>query len=176
MTIGIRDSTVLKVYFIEATIRKSGDTMNLKHIENLNQIMPEINNRYFRQVFVNEDREGHTVRFYSKQQNIPYINLNMEFSRILKEVPKKRRIYKITDIFATIIQSHVENTICLDYYELLFDPSLSVNAFDLFKSASRNKTLIIAWRGKLTEQEFIYAEPGHPEYTKYPIHDTIVIN
>jgi len=153
-----------------------GDRMNLKHIEKLQKIIPEINKLYFRQVFIQEDIEGHTVRRFSKQKNIPYLNLNLEFSRILKDVPQNRRVYKITDTFSTLIQSYSENTICLDYYELLFDPSLSVNTFNLFKNASRNKTLIIAWRGKLTVQEFIYAEPEHPEYTKYPIHDTIVIN
>lgn len=149
--------------------------MNLNHIEKLQQILPDINKWYFKQVFIHEDKVGHTVRGFSEQQRLPYINLNLEFSRILKDVPQNRRVYKITDTFSTLIQSYPENTICLDYYELLFDPSLSVNAFDLFKSASRNKTLIIAWRGKLTEQEFIYAEPEHPEYTKYPIHDAIVI-
>lgn len=150
--------------------------MNLQHIEKLQQILPDINKWYFRQVFICEDEDGHTVRGFSEQQRLPYINLNLELSRILKDVPENRRIYKITDVISRLIQSYPENIICLDYYELLFDPSLSVNAFDLFKSASRNKTLIIAWRGKLTEQEFIYAESGHPEYTKYPIHDTIVIN
>lgn len=150
--------------------------MNLKHIEKLQQIMPEINKIYFRQVFIHEDKEGYTVRSFSEKQNLPYINLNLEFSRILKDIPQNRRVYKITDVFSTLIQSYIEDTICLDYYDLFFDPSLSVNTFELFKNASRNKTLIIAWRGKLTKQEFIYAEPEHPEYTKYPIHDTIVIN
>lgn len=150
--------------------------MNLNHIEKLKQILPNLNKLYFRQVFICECKEGHTVRSFSEQQDIPYINLNIEFSRILKDIPENRRAYKILEVFSTLIQSYPENIICLDYYELLFEPSLSVNAFDLFKNASRNKTLIIAWRGKLTEREFIYAEPEHPEHTKYPIHDTIVIN
>lgn len=150
--------------------------MNLQQIEKLQQILPVINKLYFRQVFIHEDEGGHTVRGFSEQQKLPYINLNVELSVVLKDAPQNRRIYKIADVVSRLIQSYPENTICLDYYELLFGSSLSVNAFDLFKSASRNKTIIIAWRGKLTEQEFIYAEPGHPEYTKYPIHDTIVIN
>lgn len=150
--------------------------MNLQHIEKLQQILPDINKWYFRQIFICEDEDGHTVHGFSEQQRLPYINLNLELSGMLKDIPQNRRIYKITDMLSRLIQSYPENIICLDYYELLFDPSLPVNAFDLFKSASRNKTLIIAWRGKLTAQEFIYAESGHPEYMKYPIHDTIVIN
>ncbi|MDN4608199.1 BREX-3 system P-loop-containing protein BrxF [Sporosarcina highlanderae] len=149
--------------------------MNLKQIQKLQEILPEINKQYHRQVYVHDSKDGKTVLGFSEQHDIPYINLNIEFSRLLKGIPQTRRLYKVTDFFNKTINSYTENTICIDYYELLFDPSLSVNPFDLFKNASRNKTLVIALRGKLTEQEFIHAEPVHPEYTKFPIHGTLVI-
>lgn len=150
--------------------------MNSEHIRKLEQMLPDINKWYFRQVFVFENVDSHTVRSFSEQQKIPYININLELSRELRDVPQNRRVYKVSDSILTLLRSNPEKIICLDYYELLFNDSLSINVFDLFKNASRNKTLIIAWRGKLTEKEFIYAEPGHPEYTRYPIHETIVIN
>lgn len=149
--------------------------MNQKIIEQLSQALPDINKHYFKQVYIFEYKQGDTVLKFSEQQNIPYINLNVALSSRLKDIPQNRRIFKITDIFNTLIQSYPESTICIDYYELLFDPSLSINVFELFKSASRNKTLIIAWRGTLTQRDFIHAEPGHPEYKKYPIEDTFIL-
>lgn len=152
-----------------------GPKMNLNTIEQLLQILPELNKRYYKQVYIFEFKQGATVFRFSKQQNIPYINLNLELSSRLKDIPQNRRIFKITDIFNTLIQSYPENIVCIDYYELLFDPSLAINVFELFKNASRNKTLIIAWRGTLTQRDFIHAEAGHPEYKKYPIEDILIL-
>ncbi|WP_218275206.1 hypothetical protein, partial [Pseudomonas sp. MPR-R5A] len=71
--------------------------MNLQHIEKLQQILPDIKKWYFRQVFICENEIGHTVRRFSEQQRLPYINLNLELSRLLKDVPQNRRVYKVTD-------------------------------------------------------------------------------
>lgn len=149
--------------------------MNKKVIGQLLQALPNINKHYVKQVYVFEYKQGNTVLKFSEQQNIPYINLNLTLSSELKNIPQNRRIFKITDIFNTLIQSYPANIICIDYYELLFEPSLAINVFELFKNASRYKTLIIAWRGTLTHQEFVHAEPGHPEYKKYPIEDTLIL-
>lgn len=149
--------------------------MNLSIVERLSQELLYIDKSYFRQIYIWEYKHGDTVFKFSEQQNIPYINLNLVFSSRLKDIPQNRRIFKITDIFNTLIQSYPENTVCIDYYELLFDPSLAINVFELFKNASRNKTLIIAWRGTLTQRYFIHAEAGHPEYKRYPIEDTIIL-
>lgn len=144
-------------------------------VEQLSQALIDLEKQYFKQVYISEYKQSKTLFKYSELQDIPYINLNLELSSELKDIPRNRRTFKVTDIFNTLIQSYPENTICIDYYELLFEPSLSINSFDLFKSASRNKTLIIAWRGTITRQEFIHAAPGHPEYKKYPIEDILIL-
>lgn len=140
--------------------------MKSNYNERLLKIIPEVNKRYFKQIFVYEYKFGNSIRIFSERYKVPYINLNLEMSHLLKDIPKDRRTYKIADVLNQIINSYQENIICIDYYELLFDPVLSINVFDLFKNASRNKTLIIAWRGTISEDHFIHAKPGHPEYKK----------
>lgn len=95
--------------------------MNQKIIEQLLQALPDINKYYFKQVYIFEYKQSDTVLKFSEQQNIPYINLNVALSSRLKDIPQNRRIFKITDIFNTLIQSYTENTVCIDYYELLFE-------------------------------------------------------
>lgn len=95
--------------------------MNQKIIEQLLQALPDINKYYFKQVYIFEYKQSDTVLKFSEQQNIPYINLNVALSSRLKDIPQNRRIFKITDIFNTLIQSYPENTVCIDYYELLFE-------------------------------------------------------
>lgn len=149
--------------------------MDLRLYNQLQQIVPQVRSHYFRLVYVYEYKRGDTVQRYSSQNNIPYVNVNLEIAKKLQEVPANRRIYKISDLFDEVINSCPEDIVCLDYIELLFNPAFSISAFELFKNVSRNKTLVIAWRGTITERHLVYGEPGHPEYTKSPIQDVIII-
>ena len=149
--------------------------MDLRLYNQLQQIVPQVRIHYFRLVYVYEYKRGATVQRYSSQNNIPYVNVNLEIAKKLQEVPTNRRIYKISDLFDEVINSYHGDIVCLDYIELLFNPAFSINAFELFKNASRNKTLVIAWRGTITERHLIFGEPGHPEHIKFPIQDVTII-
>ncbi|WP_192599220.1 BREX-3 system P-loop-containing protein BrxF [Sporosarcina limicola] len=147
----------------------------MQFIIELKNIIPDLKKRYFKQVFIHEHKSGNTVKNYSSECNIPYLNLNLELAKLLQGIQINRRPYKIADYLNQRLNAMTEEIICLDYFELLFEPSLQINPFDLFENISKNKTLIIAWRGNIHDGHFIQAEPGHPEYRVYPTDDALVI-
>ena len=149
--------------------------MNIQSTEKLKKSIASLHRRYYKQIYVVEYTNGNTVKRFSEENDIPYLNLNIELSKLLLKESIKRRPYKVSDYLNQLINASSKDMICLDYYELLFEPALRVNPFALFKSISRNKMLLIAWRGNLNDHQFIHAEPGHPEYQKYSIADSVLI-
>lgn len=152
-----------------------GVFMNIHYLEQIKNCIPDVSQRYYKQVVVFEYTDGNTVKTYAEKHSLPYINVNIEISKQLKDVPVQRRTYKITELFQQLIGQYIDKVICLDYYEILFEPSLAIEPFQLIKSNSRNKTLIISWRGKIVGDTLIHAEPGHPEYKKYVVQDAFII-
>ncbi|MBU0482850.1 MAG: BREX-3 system P-loop-containing protein BrxF, partial [Proteobacteria bacterium] len=46
----------------------------------------------------------------------------------------------------------------------------------LLQGLSRNKTVVASWNGAIIDGFLTYAEPAHPEYRRYPVHDFLVTN
>ncbi|ANU22004.1 BREX-3 system P-loop-containing protein BrxF [Planococcus donghaensis] len=149
--------------------------MNISVLNNLSVKLQNISQLYYKQVYVYEYERGNSVEYFSQANHYPLMNINLLLSERIKTVAQKRRPYKVAEILNELINKVDSEIVCIDYYEMLFEPSLGVNPFDLFTNLSRNKTLIITWRGRIEGDYFIYAEPGHPEYTKYSTKDAIVI-
>lgn len=149
--------------------------MNLKIINQLNQSIQRLDKQYYKQIYISEYIRGNSVRAFSEQNNLPFINVNLELTKKLQMIPEHRRKFKVSELLNEIINAENSSIVCIDYFELLFEPSLQQIPFELFKNISRNKTLIIAWRGIIDKTHFIYAGPGHPEYKKYPIDEIIFI-
>lgn len=149
--------------------------MNNHFLERIKNAIPVVSERYFKQVFVYDYINGNTVKTFAENHSLPYINVNVEVSLLLQDVPINRRTFRITEVFQQLIDKYPDDIVCLDYYELLFDNSLAIDPMILIKNNSRNKTLIISWRGKIIGDALIHAEPGHPEYKKYIVQDAIII-
>lgn len=115
------------------------------------------------------------VAYFSKENNYPLINVNILLSEKLKELPLHQRPFKIPEILNKLINDIGSQTVCIDNFEILFEPSLKIKPFNLFSNLSKSKTLIIAWRGTIKNNYFIYAEHGHPEYITHSTKDAIVI-
>lgn len=149
--------------------------MNLKIIDQLTQAIQIIDKQYYKQIYIIEYKRGNSVKVFSEQNNFPLINVNLALTKGLQLIPEHRRKFKVPDLLNEIINAENSAVVCIDFFELLFEPSLQQNPFELFKNISRNKTLVIAWREKIDKTNFIYAEPSHIEYKKYPIDGTLVI-
>jgi hypothetical protein len=106
----------------------------------------------------------------------PLININLEVSRQLLELPEKQRPFHLPGILDTIINSITQPTFIFKNIELLFNATLKTDPLRLFMNISRNKTLIVAWNGHSDGEFLFYAAPGHPDYKKYPTADLNIIN
>lgn len=149
--------------------------MNYQFLEHLKSSIVDLEKQYYKQIYVHDYLRGNTIKKYSEAYNVPYINLNVELSKLLDGVSNSRRPYKAVEYCTELIKEVESNIVCIDFYELLFEPSLKIIPFELFKNISKNKALIVAWRGEIKDGFFIHAEPSHPEYIKYSMCDAIVI-
>ncbi|MCY8752954.1 BREX-3 system P-loop-containing protein BrxF [Bacillus inaquosorum] len=149
--------------------------MNTHFLEQIENSISVVSERYFKQIFVYDYINGNSVKQFAETHSLPYINVNIEISRLLQDISVSRRSFRITEVFQQLIDKHHDDVICLDYYELLFDNSLEIDPMILIKNNSRYKTLIISWRGKIIGDTLIHAEPGHPEYKKFIVQDAIII-
>lgn len=149
--------------------------MNQKFLQTIKQNIVTIQAGYYKQIFVHDYKYGNSVKIFSEMGNVPYINVNMELSEKLITIPQSKRKYYVTEYLQKIIMERTEKAICLDYFELLFHPEMAVNPFQLLRDISRNKTLIISWRGNIENNALIHAEPGHPEYKKQVVEEAIII-
>lgn len=146
----------------------------------LNTLLPTLPTQYYRLLLITgPHRTGKTrlLKELSRQQNLPYLNLNLHLSQRLLDLTTKERPLRVRRILAQIIDSHPESVLAVDNIELLFEPSLQQEPLALLQELSRNKSLIVAWGGSYDEQRRVltYAEPGHPEYRRYERPDVVVV-
>jgi len=104
----------------------------------------------------------------------PLLNVNLALSAKLLELSKRRRSTEASRLLAAILDELGE-VVLLDNIEILFSPDLEQNPLALFRSLSRNRTLVVSWPGRLVSGKLTYAEAGHPEAREFPIDDTAVV-
>ena len=148
--------------------------MNYQYLNQLDKEVPYLKNKYNKILYLYEYKKGDTLKYYSEVNELPYINVNIYLSEKLMDVKPNRRPYKAVDFMNALGDREVD-TICLDYFEILFEPSLKLQPFDILKNLSRRKTVLVAWRYELKDGYLVYAQPGHPEYKKELIADTTII-
>ena len=107
----------------------------------------------------------------------PMINVNLEISYRLLDLPVDKRASTLSKLFSEVIKNSESDIVLLDNIEILFDKSLQQNPLALLLTNSKNKAMIAAWNGKIESGRLIYAKPEHHEYWSYPIEKTgITIN
>ena len=109
---------------------------------------------------------------------MPRINLNLELSKLLIDIPAKRRSSKVDSFVTDIVKgSDTEGMgVILDNIELLFAVELQIDPLRLFENIGRNYLLIVSWPGKVHGKTLTYAEPGHGEYKHYPGVDCPIVD
>mgnify|MGYP003494834486 FL=1 len=148
--------------------------MNYQYLSQLDKEIPYLKNKYNKILYLYEYKKGDTLKYYSEVNKLPYINVNLYLSEKLMDVKPNRRPYKVIDLMNSLGDND-DDIICIDYFEILFEPSLKLQPFDILKNLSRRKTVLVAWRYELKDGYLVYAQPGHPEYKKERITDTTLI-
>jgi chromosomal replication initiation ATPase DnaA len=116
------------------------------------------------------------------------INVNLEMSKTLMEIPIPRRESKAGRVFDDTIKGSLGNTpeklVFLDNLEILFDKDLKQDPLLLLQSVSRNTntTIVASWNGTWSNNKFsegkqlTFAVSGHPEYRFYDNIDAQIIS
>ena len=107
--------------------------------------------------------------------DVPVVNVNLELSRAMLELPEKQRALHARKLLEEIVSKLSGEIVLLDNIEILFDASLKLNPLRLLQLISRNRTLVVAWNGSIEKDHLTYASPDHPEYRRYPISGLSVI-
>ncbi|SMC23770.1 hypothetical protein SAMN02746041_01841 [Desulfacinum hydrothermale DSM 13146] len=108
----------------------------------------------------------------------PLINVNLELSCRMLDLTERKRALQLRRILDEIAGAATGDLptapiaaqaglVLLDNIEILFDVHLKQDPLRLLQGFSRNKTVVVAWPGRVLNETLIYAEPDHPEYRRY---------
>ena len=103
------------------------------------------------------------------------VNVNLELSKRMLDRTVRRRSLEMSQFFFDIINSSGTAPVLLDNIEILFEPTLAQDPIKLLKSIARNRTVMAAWTGGVSDGFLSYAEPSHPEYYRKPVDGFLVI-
>ena len=103
------------------------------------------------------------------------INLNLELSRRMLELSERKRALRAPRLLAEIVEQVDGDVILLDNTEMLFDASLKLDPLRLFQGISRDRTVVVAWSGTITDGQLTYAVPEHPEHRRYPVRNIMIV-
>lgn len=122
--------------------------------------------RYFRLVllFGRPGAAEAVLRELSRRTGARRINVSLELSRHLLELPLRERPRGVLSLLEATLSAEDHGPLLLEHLELLFEPSLAQDPLRLLQQLSRTRTLAAVWPGTLEAGHLVYAEPGHPEY------------
>ncbi len=104
-----------------------------------------------------------------------YINLNLELSHRLLDLTERQRLLQVPRFLGDIVAKSGDSVVLLDNLEILFDISLRQDPLRLLQGLSRNRTVVVRWKGAVVDGFLTYAAPDHPEHRRYPIDDLLIV-
>ncbi len=135
------------------------------------QIKSEIDSlgsRWYKLLFVCSEKQNN--KGMAKQLNIPYMNLNLLLSEKLKDIPKSKYAFQVSDIIESILKENPSDTYWLGDIEILFDRQLQQNPVRLLEQFGKRYKLVVSWPGECDGNNLTYATPEHPEF--FTCHET----
>jgi len=106
----------------------------------------------------------------------PLVNVSLELSRRLLDLTERQRRIRVPELLGRIVTKTASNVVLLNNTELLFDIALRQNPLGLLQRLSRRRTVVATWNGSMEGGHIVYAEPGHPEYRRYPTEDLLIVD
>ncbi len=148
-------------------------------VDDLLGIVPQAASLYHRLVLLvaPTSRDVHTLVVQAQERtDWPLLNVSLELSQRLQEVPVSRRPLRVMPFLDGMVEEMGGEVIMLDRLALLFEPSLQQNPLVLLKQLSRNRTLVAGWAGRVDGGTLIYAEPNHTEYRRFDVSDLLLVH
>jgi hypothetical protein len=124
---------------------------------------------------VGPTRSGKTrlLQATAAEHGWPLINLNQRVSELLLELTQRQRALRVPRLVGDVLAGTGASVVLVDNLELLFSPDLAQDPLRLLQGLARNRTVVAAWPGAINGKQLTYAEPGHPEYRRYPELETL---
>ena len=115
------------------------------------------------------------MRDVAEWTGAPLINVGIELSRRLLDLPEWLRPIRVAPLLDRIAAETDSDVVLLDNIELIFDVALRQDPLRLLQGLSRRRTVVAAWNGSKEDGHILYAVPGHPEYRRYPVDGVLVV-
>ena len=113
------------------------------------------------------------LRALSAEKGYPRVKINAILSEELVRLPHRRRPLHVRQILSDLLEADEEDVVLVDNIEVLFLPELRQEPLQLLHELARNRTLCVAWPGKVDpDGSLVYAEVGHAEHRRYQDHRT----
>ncbi len=118
------------------------------------------------------------LRAVSDRTGVPLTNVSLELSRRMLDLTVRQRTLRLPSLLQEIVQNDVEPqaTALLDNTEILFCADLEQDPLRLLQGLSRNRTVVAAWNGTITDGSLRYATSGHPEHRHYPVSEFLAVS
>lgn len=100
----------------------------------------------------------------NNKYSIKKINISLELSKKLKEIPRSKRSTRVHKCLTKILHRFNSDILWIERMQILFHPELEFDPIQFFQNASRNIIIILSWDGEYKNNKLIYAKPGHREY------------
>ncbi len=105
----------------------------------------------------------------SNEFSVPMINVNLEMSSRLLDIPVEKRASKLSRLFSSLLNDTGNDMVLLDNMEILFDKTLQQNPLSLLQNNAKDRLVIAAWNGVIENGRLTYARAEHHEFQAYPI-------
>lgn len=92
------------------------------------------------------------------------ISIGSALSQALISIPLAERPRLSHSILQDVIRQQLPGPILFSSVDLLFEPTLKLDPFSLFRGMSRSVTLFILWPGTFTDTSLAYGTPEHAHY------------
>lgn len=139
----------------------------------LKKAVDEINSKRNRLIIAIED--SRLIEKALSKMGVKCINLNLKLSEKLLDIPVNKRSRMIGIFVNDILKANNDEIISFTGYEILFQPELKQDPMRLFEELSKERIIIIPWRGKYENGILYYAEPWHREYYESSDFDAEII-
>lgn len=140
-------------------------------VERLVEAIRRVQSSYYPLVLLvgaSGSRRAAVVRLAAERVAGRVMNANLELSRRLLDVPAEQRPLRFGRILDELLGPNASPAF-LDRIEMIFDPVFQQDPVRLLRHLSRTRPLVAAWSGRVEGAFLTYAEPGHPEYRRYPV-------
>ena len=108
----------------------------------------------------------------SNEFAVPMINVNLEMSSRLLDIPLEKRASNLSRLFSSLLNNTGRDMVLLDNMEILFDKSLQQNPLSLLQNNGKNRVVIAAWSGAIENGRLTYARTEHHEFRAYSTEET----